>query len=412
MLHPEPDGSRGSKLFALFLGLTGVLACGMMMRDAYRAWRSRDWPAVPCTILASAVEEQNGERPYRLHLLYRYQWRGRQHIGKTLRKGAYVSSNVADIERLVRAYPKDAGRICFVDPDNPAASALERDSVREGIAGVVLLATLIALLGRLYIFPSRSMGERVTLGELPIGKPTAFLLCLFVASVGIFGFAWMTALPICKSVAALGWIPTPCTVASSRVRTKILSGEYHVMTWWPDVVFRYRVNGRDYRANTVNFTDLPTPWYYGERGIAALYRWGAAATCFVNPNDPFEAVLGRQPSVDLWFGVWPLITALIGTGGMIELASNRKIRFGRPEDWGRLSLWSATYFRPAGAPGNGIRPGPRREGGDCGVVGTRRRIPRRSRGGDPGGCPDQAVVAEASGRTSPCPRPPGDHRDR
>jgi hypothetical protein len=24
--------------------------------------------------------------------------------------------------------------------------------------------------------------------------------------------------------------------------------------------------------------------------------------------------------------------------------SNRKIRIGRPEDWGRLALWSATYF--------------------------------------------------------------------
>src|SRR4051794_11885467 len=101
MLHPEPDGSRGSKLFGLALALMGSIVCGMMARDTCRAWRSRGWPAVPCTILASAVEVQNGERPYRLHLLYRYQWRGRRHVGRTLRKDACDSANIADIERLV-----------------------------------------------------------------------------------------------------------------------------------------------------------------------------------------------------------------------------------------------------------------------------------------------------------------------
>jgi hypothetical protein len=343
MIAP-PVGSREGKFLALFFAAIGLLVGGMLAKDARRAWESRAWPSVPCTIVASGVQEQGGETPYRLHVLFRYEWQGRRYVSQSYRERPQTSADIAEVERLARAYPVDARRSCFVDPVDPSRAVLVRESIWEPVLVIAFFALLVAFLVKIYLFPGRRSAGSPALGDLPVGKPGAVLLCLFVTSLGTAAFAWITALPVARTVAAMSWTPTPCTVASSQVRTKVTGGEHHIVTWWPDVVFRYRVNGRDYRSNIVNLTDLPTPWYYGERGIAARYAPGAAAPCFVNPEDPSEAVLERDLSVDLWLGVWPLIMAVAGAAGMVEVATGRKVRCGRPQDWARLGLWAALWF--------------------------------------------------------------------
>src|SRR5262245_31151087 len=113
MLYPEPDGSPVSRLFGSFLVLASLFLVGVFLRDAYRDQQARAWPAIPCTILASSVEEQPGESPYRFHILYRYAWRGRRFVGHSHRRVSHRSSDIAVVERLVRAYPQDAVRSCF-----------------------------------------------------------------------------------------------------------------------------------------------------------------------------------------------------------------------------------------------------------------------------------------------------------
>src|SRR4051812_29236878 len=169
MLHPEPDGSVGSKLFGLFLVVLGLLGCGLIGWDAYRDWLARDWPAVPCTVVASGVEEQNGDRPYRFRILYRYDWRGRPLVGRTYRRSVHASFDIVEIERVVRTYPADARRACFVDPDAPSTAVMEREGAWGGIAAIALITTLVATVGGMYLFPVRSPVGRATLGDFPVG---------------------------------------------------------------------------------------------------------------------------------------------------------------------------------------------------------------------------------------------------
>jgi hypothetical protein len=105
-------------------------------------------------------------------------------------------------------------------------------------------------------------------------RPIQLVLCLIPVIVGTWTFPWITGLLIARSMSAASWRQTPCTVIAATLRTKVMSGQHHIMTWWPDVVFRYRANGQDYRSNTYNFTDLPTPWYYGERGLSLSFHQG------------------------------------------------------------------------------------------------------------------------------------------
>lgn len=344
MIHPSPDGSRGSQLYGLFLILMVLFLGGVLARDGYRAWRIQNWPAVPCTIVASGVEERGGAEPYDFRVLYRYAWNGRPHVGAVYRAGGWGSADLAEVERLARAFPAHAARTCYINPEVPAEAVLEREAPWGWIGVLACILAGVYLLARLYIFPSRSRLAPPVLKDLPVGRPAGLLLFLFLSTAGAFAFARMTAVPLARAIAAARWTPTPCTVLSAKVRSKVLGGEHPVTVWWVDIVYRYRVNGQDYRSNSYNATDLPTPWYYGERGIADRYPAGARATCHVNPRDPSDAVLDRGLSVDLWLGLWPLIMTALGVLGMIGMVTGRQLQIGRPAGWGRLGLWTAAGF--------------------------------------------------------------------
>jgi hypothetical protein len=113
-------------------------------------------------------------------------------------------------------------------------------------------------------------------------------------------------------------------------------------TYWPEVVYRYEVEGITYRSNTINASDVGSPWYYGARGIVRRYPPGTVTTCYVNPSDPSEAVLVRALSVTQWFGVWPVVLIVMGSLGVVASITGRKISLGTPQFWLAPSLGAAT----------------------------------------------------------------------
>lgn len=72
-----------------------------------------------------------------------------------------------------------------------------------------------------------------------------------------------------------------------------------------DVLYAYRIGGREYRSNRFDFmaflTDSGGRGKEETRTIVSRYRPGSEATCYVDPTDPTEAVLSRQiewPALD------------------------------------------------------------------------------------------------------------------
>jgi hypothetical protein len=112
--------------------------------------------------------------------------------------------------------------------------------------------------------------------------------------------------------------------------------------YWPDVVYRYEVNGVSYRANSFNASDVGSPWYYGARGVVRRHIPGMKTICYVNPSDPTEAVLARTPSGTHWFGVWPLAIAALGACTIFESVARRELRFGTPNLWATMILGAVT----------------------------------------------------------------------
>src|SRR5262245_37644001 len=89
---------------------------GLAVWAAYTAVRqsmARRWPAVPCVGLGSRVEEVGGEYPYLCRVAYEYRWNRIRYNGRTYREKYRGSQDVAEADRLARAYPAGSSRVCY-----------------------------------------------------------------------------------------------------------------------------------------------------------------------------------------------------------------------------------------------------------------------------------------------------------
>lgn len=125
---------------------------------------------------------------------------------------------------------------------------------------------------------SATVGTLVSL--FLFGLLIAFLYGLFVG-------------PILLNYAAKTWIPTPCTVISSREKIVVTeAGGFTTV----EIHYSYTIKGHEYTSSRKDFrpADPMTP---EERGaFMKEYEVGSETTCFVDPNNPTEAVLNRNLS--------------------------------------------------------------------------------------------------------------------
>jgi hypothetical protein len=135
-----------------------------------------------------------------------------------------------------------------------------------------------------------------------------------VIALAGFAVAWLWAAGMVRDVTARRWVRTPCQVIHSEVRSQHAGGcaGLFLPVNWADVAYVYWVDGRVYQSNRYNFTERSTPWYYGKRRIVERYPAGQQALCYVDPDDPSEAVLSLGWRRTAWFILGPLAAAAMG----------------------------------------------------------------------------------------------------
>ena len=126
--------------------------------------------------------------------------------------------------------------------------------------------------------------------------------------------AWFVGLgPYLKSQAAADWIPTPCEIVHSEVTSSTSDGS---TSYGIDIHFRYEHQGRRYISDSYDFTDVSTSGRDAKAQVVAAHPVGSEATCWVNPEDPAEAVIDREPGGAMWWGLFGLPFILVGLGGI------------------------------------------------------------------------------------------------
>lgn len=142
--------------------------------------------------------------------------------------------------------------------------------------------------------------------------PFFFLLFAIVGGA----ILWFLLLrPVMKVAAARSWAPVSCTVVESRVDAS--QSDDGGSTYKALVNATYRYGGGEHNAPYDFSGSVYSGGYDGKAEIVARYPVGAETTCYVNPEDPAEAVISRDLSGGYFFGLTGLFFFLPGIIGFV-----------------------------------------------------------------------------------------------
>jgi hypothetical protein len=142
-------GNRGCivAFLSVFL-LVGIGLSFIFVTPALKVLKARSWPAVPCTILSSEVGVHQGDDSdtYSVDVSYSYTFQGQDHKSDRYQFLRGSTGGRQAKERIVRRLPPLTRTVCYVNPDDPSESVLNRDLGSEYIFGLFPLAFVAAAL--------------------------------------------------------------------------------------------------------------------------------------------------------------------------------------------------------------------------------------------------------------------------
>ena len=350
-------------LQVVFLGLfaaIGLAFAVVVAMDWFQGLDTWSWEESTCTIASSAAAEQPEYGEYEFQVSYRYSYRGDDYLGDAYRHGGQGFETHSEASVLASRYPVGSQVSCWVDPDEPGRAYLRRANLWRGLWILVPLTFFAVGAGGIWLVTSLGRGSRAAAEPLESAKPKkpragVFVGAMFVLFGAFFVFGTGIAVPFfirpaLQVVMALSWEPVECAIVSSQVRTH--PGEDSA-TYSVDVLYSYEIDGREYRANRYQFVGGSSSGYDRRARIVEGLAPGTTTTCYVDPNDPHEAVIERGFTVDHLFGLMPLLFAVIGLGGLgFAVAVLRRARRAAAQP-----VWAAVAAPTSGS-GSGPGPGP------------------------------------------------------
>jgi hypothetical protein len=309
-----------SAFFAVFVG-----------REAYKNIRTFLWNETRCLVLSSRVEQRQGN--YYFTVKYRYQAGGRAHISTRYSPDYAGSSDYQSAAQISQTYRPKSRTVCYVNPSDPAQAVLAHGSPWVALMLIFpLIFGTIGVGGLYFVWRGRGRVRKraqqatqvESISESGAKKDRGVLLYIVFAIfflVGTVGFYLMALAPAIKILEARDWIRTPCLVVDSRLRSHTGSD---TTTYRIDILYAYTFKGKRYKSNRYDFMKASSSGYDRKKEIVKRNPPGTLTACYVNPDNPGDAVLDRSLNPELRFGLIPLLFAFVGGGGILYQARKRK----------------------------------------------------------------------------------------
>jgi len=122
------------------------------------------------------------------------------------------------------------------------------------------------------------------------------------------------------------WTVTPCRILSSAV----IEHPGKSTTYSIDITYRYQVAGQNFQSNRYDFTVGSTNDRDWREQVVQQDRAGTQTVCYVNPQNPAEAVLSRGYESNTASLIVPLVFSLVGLGMLtpVGFGAIRRMKFG------------------------------------------------------------------------------------
>jgi hypothetical protein len=305
-------GKGCATIFLSVFALAGFAVLFFIGKAGWETIRSYSWTRTDCVIESSAMKETGDGAEFVVRYSYRFD--GRNYTGTRDAIGISNSANADSVQRAVQRYPKGAAAVCFVNPSSPGESALRRGVLWPLVFGLIPLVFIAVGVGGIIAVWRAKPAAAIAVSErFRGGKGGVLGMRIFGSVFILIGGAAMYAMlihPMLREFVAAKWPQVPCEILSSKV------GQHHGSkggyTYSVDVRYRYTVGGTERIGTSYNF-DTGTSSSLGWRSAAVTaLPVGKMTVCYVNPEDPLDAVLSVTGSPDRWFGLIPGLFVIVG----------------------------------------------------------------------------------------------------
>ncbi len=137
------------------------------------------------------------------------------------------------------------------------------------------------------------------------GLPVIGLL-LIVMGLGI---SYFFVKPILDTIEARGWEATDCEILDSGID---VSEDSDGDTYAIYVSYRFTVMGREFVGDRYKFMGGYSSGYESKQRAVQEIAPGMTATCYYDPDDPYQSVIKRGLSPFLLFGFFPIVIFVVG----------------------------------------------------------------------------------------------------
>ena len=294
---PENSIARIRLVFLPFFAL-GLFFVVMVFREAIASAATYTWQSVPCQIVESGVRESSEPFPWFAYL--RYTWSA----GESVRSS-----------RLFQTYHE---AVLFTRrwPPAPAQPAIWILAIRRArCSNGKARASRCCCSSRSpcssyssgpldstasYFVCSRTRASGIPANPLAGRRFAAGLLIV----VGLVLFLAFLLGPVRHAIAARSWRAQECKILRSEVQRYATSEGSD--TYSPEILYSYLVDGHEHRSDIYSFFEFSSSGRAAAERITSGYRPGSTVTCYVNPADPDDATLNRDPSLGWLIGLLPL----------------------------------------------------------------------------------------------------------
>jgi hypothetical protein len=141
-------------VFGMFFVVGSLLFYFFAVRPLWSVYAATGWDEVPCVILSSEVEHGGGDGDtFKIAMTYRYEYDGDVYTGDRYHFMDISSSGLSGKKRVVQAYPPGKQTACYVNPEEPQESVIERGLTADMWWGVFPVPFLAIGIGGLIAAP-------------------------------------------------------------------------------------------------------------------------------------------------------------------------------------------------------------------------------------------------------------------
>lgn len=178
---------------------------------------------------------------------------------------------------------------------------------------------------RLNVPVKESSRNKVT--SKPVPRWCAFLFLVVFSGLGSIGLFQNILQPLQQNFQAQKWTPCEAVITKSFVDSQRRRSKNSSYTVYKALItYKYFYNNKEYTSENYSFFNDFTRSHSRARTLANKYPAGKKITCFVDPANPFQAVIDKKiPAAHLWLEAGGyLVFVCAGIGIFFLLWSQRK----------------------------------------------------------------------------------------